>query len=46
MSSDAVCEIESVNDDGTLNVYLLPDKTNIIRKIINQLIEKNYLEEI
>ena len=36
MSSDAVCEIESVNDDGTLNVYLLPDKTNIIRKIINQ----------
>ena len=35
-SNDAVCEIESVNEDGTLNVYVLPDKTNVITNIINE----------
>lgn len=36
MSSDAVCEIESVNEDGTLNVYILPDRTAVVRNIINE----------
>lgn len=35
-STDAVCEIESVNDDGTLNVFVLPDKQTILRNIINE----------
>ena len=35
-SNDAVCEIESVNEDGTLNVYVLPDRTNVITNIINE----------
>lgn len=36
MSSDAVCEIESVNEDGTLNIYILPDRTAVVRNIINE----------
>ena len=36
MSTDAVCEIDSVNDDGTLNVFVLPDRNNIIKNIINE----------
>ena len=36
MSTDAVCEIESVNDDGTLNVFVLPDRNNILKNIINE----------
>ena len=36
MSSDAVCEIESVNADGTLNIYILPDRETIVRNIINE----------
>ena len=32
----AVCMIESVNPDGTLNVYILPDKQTTIKNIINQ----------
>ena len=35
-SSDVVCEIESVNADGTLNVYVLPDRVNVLRNIINE----------
>ena len=35
-STDAVCEIESVNEDGTLNVFVLPDKQTILRNIINE----------
>lgn len=35
-SNDAVCEIESVNDDGTLNIYILPDRVNVVRNIINE----------
>lgn len=34
--STVVCAVESVNDDGTLNLYVLPDKQSIIRNIINQ----------
>lgn len=30
-STDAVCEIESVNEDGTLNVFVLPDKQTILK---------------
>ena len=36
MSSDVVCEIESVNEDGTLNIYILPDRTAVVRNIINE----------
>ena len=32
----ATCEIESVNEDNTLNVYVLPDKINVIRNVTNQ----------
>lgn len=35
-STDAVCEIESVNEDGTLNVFVLPDKQTILKNIINE----------
>ena len=35
-STDAVCEIESVNKDGTLNVFVLPDKQTILKNIINE----------
>ena len=35
-STDAVCEIESVNEDGTLNVFVLPDKQTIRKNIINE----------
>ena len=30
------CEIESVNQDGSLNVYILPDKGTVIKNVINQ----------
>ena len=36
MSSDAVCEIESVNEDGTLNIYVLPDRETVVRNVINE----------
>lgn len=35
-STDAICEIESVNEDGTLNVFVLPDKQTILKNIINE----------
>lgn len=35
-STDAVCEIESINEDGTLNVFVLPDKQTILKNIINE----------
>lgn len=35
-STDTVCEIESVNEDGTLNVFVLPDKQTILKNIINE----------
>ena len=35
-STDAVCEIESVNEDGTLNVFVLPDKQTILKNVINE----------
>ena len=35
-STDAVCEIESVNEDGTLNVFILPDKQTILKNVINE----------
>ena len=36
MSRDCVFEVESVNADGTLNGYVLPDKSNILNNIINE----------
>ena len=36
MSSDVVCEIESVNEDGTLNIYILPDRETVVRNVINE----------
>ena len=36
MSSDVVCEIESVNEDGTLNIYVLPDRETVVRNVINE----------
>lgn len=32
----AVCRVQSVNDDGTLNLFILPDIQNPITNIINQ----------
>lgn len=32
----AICVVESVNSDGTLNLYVLPDRQSVIRNIINQ----------
>ena len=32
----AVCIVESVNGDGTLNLYVLPDRQSVVRNIINQ----------
>ena len=34
--STAVCEVESVNADGTLNLFVLPDKQTSIKNITNQ----------
>ena len=34
--STAVAVVESVNQDGTLNLYVLPDTQGIVRNIINQ----------
>ena len=35
-STDAICEIDSVNEDGTLNVFILPDRQTILKNIINE----------
>ena len=35
-STDAVAEVESVNDDGTLNLYVLPDRRNVVYSIKNE----------
>ena len=34
--STAIAVVESVNDDNTLNLYILPDRQSIVRNIINQ----------
>lgn len=34
--STAVAVVESVNQDGTLNLYVLPDTQRVVRNIINQ----------
>ena len=34
--STAICIVESVNNDGTLNLYVLPDRQSVVRNIINQ----------
>lgn len=34
--STAVAIVESVNGDGTLNLYVLPDTQSVIRNVINQ----------
>lgn len=35
-STDAVAEVESVNEDGTLNLYVLPDRRNVVHSIKNE----------
>ena len=35
-STDAVAEVESVNTDGTLNLYVLPDRRNVVHSIKNE----------
>ena len=34
--STAICIVESINTDGTLNLFVLPDKQTSIKNIINQ----------
>ena len=34
--STAICVVESVNTDGTLNLFVLPDKQTSIKNITNQ----------
>lgn len=34
--STAVCIVESVNSDSTLNLYILPDRQSIIKNVTNQ----------
>lgn len=34
--STAICIVESVNTDGTLNLFVLPDKQTSIKNITNQ----------
>ena len=36
VSKEKICEIESINDDGTLNVYLDNDDSNVIHNVINE----------
>ena len=36
LSKEKVCEIDSVNDDGTLNVYIENDKLNVVHNVINE----------
>lgn len=35
-NNTAICIVESVNQDGTLNLYVLPDRQNVIKNIVNQ----------
>lgn len=35
MDKTELCQIVSVNNDGTLNIYVFPDLVNIIPNIIN-----------
>lgn len=35
LDSTIPCVIESVNPDGTVNIYLLPDKNVVIPNIVN-----------
>lgn len=32
----AICVVESANQDGTLNLYVLPDRQNVIKNVVNQ----------
>ena len=34
--STAVCVVQSVNADGTLNLYVLPDRQTVITNVTNQ----------
>lgn len=36
LSKEKICEIESINDDGTLNVYFDNDNSNVIHNVINE----------
>lgn len=36
VSKEKICEIESINDDGTLNVYLDNDNSNVMHNVINE----------
>ena len=36
MSREKLCEIDSVNDDGTLNIYIGNDFQNVVHNVINE----------
>lgn len=36
LDQTAFCQVQSVNADGTVNVYILPDTENVIYNIINE----------
>lgn len=36
LSKEKICEIDSVNEDGTLNVYIENDMSNIIHDVVNE----------
>ena len=35
-NNTAICIVESVNQDETLNLYVLPDRQNVIKNVVNQ----------
>lgn len=35
MDQTAVCVVESVNPDGSLNIYIMPDTTTVVRNVTN-----------
>lgn len=36
LSKEKICEIDSVNEDGTLNVYIENDMSNIVHDVVNE----------
>ena len=34
--STVIAIVESINSDGTLNLYVLPDRQSVVKNIINQ----------
>lgn len=36
LSKEKICEIDSVNEDGTLNVYIENDMSNVVHNVVNE----------